>query len=68
MINALTLYTGQVDRSKANIHRLNFFTVTATLGNKEKANENEKCERKVLQIFNTSGKQKGSMDIRTKEL
>ena len=29
------------------------FTVTAALGNKEKANEKEKCEREVLQIFNT---------------
>ena len=54
MINARTLYTGQVHRSKANIHILNFFTITAALGNKEKANEKEKCEREVLQIYNTS--------------
>ena len=47
------------------------FTVTATLGNKEREKEEkekEKCERKVLQIFNTCGKQKGLMDIRTKKL
>ena len=30
------------------------FSITASLGNKEKANEKEKCEREVLQIFNTS--------------
>ena len=44
----------RVGTQKKSKHYIELFTITAALGNKEKANEKEKCEREVLQIFNTS--------------